>query len=116
MKVRLNSQGREIWFERVLWSWIPCHWKGWAAIAGVVVGGLASLALLTWIAAAMSHPDANWPFLVIVPFVGLGWWLAERHSPSDQVAASRSELLGPGSPRSTSTPSGMTKVWERDRS
>lgn len=82
MTVRRNKQGREIWFERWLWSWMPCHWKGWALIAGVVVTANACLWLLLWGTGAMNQSDASWPFLIIFPFVGLSWWLAERHSPS----------------------------------
>lgn len=82
MPVRRNREGREIWFERWLWSWVPCHWKGWALIAGVAAAANACLWLLIWISGAMNKPNADWPFLVIVPFVVLSWWVAERHSPS----------------------------------
>lgn len=77
-----NDQGREIWFDRVLWSWMPCHWKGWALIAGVVGAAMACFWLLTWVSGEMNKPDASWPDLVFIPFVALSWWLAERHSPS----------------------------------
>lgn len=80
---QLNEKGREIWFSRVLWSYIPSHWKGWALIAGVVAAGNASIWLLIWISGVMGgSQDDDWSFLVIIPFVLLGWWLAERHSPS----------------------------------
>jgi hypothetical protein len=35
---------REIWFDKVLWSYIPCHWKGWAvSVAFVLPTVLGSL-------------------------------------------------------------------------
>ena len=83
MPVRRNKEGREIWFERWLWSWVPCHWKGWALIAGFVTAANACLWLLSWISGVMNKPDLDWPFLVIIPFVLLSWWLAARHSPSE---------------------------------
>ncbi len=27
---------REIWFEKVLWSYMPCHWKGLAVMVGII--------------------------------------------------------------------------------
>ena len=77
MPVRRNKMGREIWFERWLWSWMPCHWKGWAAIAGFN----ASFGLLLWISGAMDKPDTDGTFLLIIPYLVLSWWFAERHSP-----------------------------------
>ena len=74
MAVRLNKE--------VLWSWMPCHWKGWALIFGVVAAANACLWVLIWIAGTINEPDAAWPFLALFPFIGIGWWLAERHSPS----------------------------------
>jgi peptidoglycan/LPS O-acetylase OafA/YrhL len=82
MPVRRNREGREIWFDRVLWSWVPCHWKGWALILGVVAAANASFWLLIWVSGEMNKANAGWPYLVLIPFIALGWWLAERHSPS----------------------------------
>jgi hypothetical protein len=82
MTARLNKAGREIWFDRILWSWMPCHWKGWAMLATIIIAGNTFLWTLICISSAMNMRDAGWPFLIIFPFVGLGWWVAERHSPS----------------------------------
>jgi hypothetical protein len=74
-------EDREIWFERWLWSYMPCHWKGWALIAAfvVVVGGV--IAVLNWVVAALGHPD--WSWVEFAP-AALGWlWLlaiTERHT------------------------------------
>jgi hypothetical protein len=27
---------REVWFEKWLWSYMPCHWKGVAAMIAVI--------------------------------------------------------------------------------
>ena len=32
---------REIWFEKVLWSYMPCHWKGWATMAVIILPTVA---------------------------------------------------------------------------
>jgi len=39
-----NDQGREIWFERVMWSYVPAHWKGviFPAINNYVCGAAVS--------------------------------------------------------------------------
>ena len=34
---------RDIWFERILWSYMPCHWKGWFAL---VVFSCVTLSLI----------------------------------------------------------------------
>jgi hypothetical protein len=81
MAVRGNKAGREIGFKRCLWSWIPCHWKGWALIAGIVAAANVCIWVLLGAAGAMNTPDGDWPFLALIPFIGLSWWLAERHSP-----------------------------------
>ena len=79
--VQRNRQGREIWFERWLWSHMPCHWKGWLAIAGCLLTTLALLWLLIW----LLHPSDGdvRPFLVLPIGVVVMHILAERHSPSE---------------------------------
>jgi hypothetical protein len=59
---------------------MPCHWKGWAALAGIIVTGNAVLWLLIWLLHA-GDGDAR-PFLVLPPTIIAGLFLAERHSPS----------------------------------
>jgi hypothetical protein len=80
MTVRRNRAGREIWFQRGLWGGIPCHWKGWALIAGVAALANGAYWLLNWISGAMNKPNVIWPYLVILPFMMFVWWLAERHT------------------------------------
>jgi hypothetical protein len=77
---RRNRQGREVWFDRWFWSYMPCHWKGWVLIASVAM--LVSAAV--WALIVMLHPQDGdpRPFLVLpVGFVVLRV-LAERHSTS----------------------------------
>jgi hypothetical protein len=72
---------REIWFKRLLWSYIPCHWKGWAMIVGLVACFLISMQILSWVVSATGHSDWDFvPFLPILPIVVLGWIVAERHT------------------------------------
>ena len=49
----------EIWFERVLWSYVPCHWKGWAVLFTVVSMMLVSIATLAILASALDEPSIN---------------------------------------------------------
>jgi hypothetical protein len=78
----VNDDGREIWFKRFLWSWIPCHWKGWAMIFGFVAGSIACFWLLAWITGELGKPKMDWPYLVLPPAIVMSWWMADRHSPS----------------------------------
>lgn len=77
---RRNRQGREIWFERWVWSYVPCHWKGWLLLAGVVAAANAVLWLLIWLLHAQDN-DAR-PYLVLPVAILAMWVLAERHSAS----------------------------------
>jgi hypothetical protein len=36
---------REIWFDKVLWSYMPCHWKGVAALLAVTAPTLTAIFL-----------------------------------------------------------------------
>jgi hypothetical protein len=80
-KRRLNGSGREIWFERVLWSYMPCHWKGVAVMAVVIVPTITCVFLGQWIIGAIGVQDAEqWPFVLIFPGVITGLIIANRHS------------------------------------
>jgi hypothetical protein len=77
---RLNKQGREIWFDRWFWGYMPCHWKGWAVIAAIAFGAIAA----RWLLVSFLHAgsDNPRPFIVMLPIIVLPWIVAERHSPS----------------------------------
>lgn len=47
---------REIWFDKVLWSYMPCHWKGIAAMFAVIAPMLAAILL----AQHFAGDDADW--------------------------------------------------------
>jgi hypothetical protein len=79
MPERRNEAGREVWFDRILWSYWPCHWKGWALILATVVGGNLCIWTLVAISEALGQNHAAWPFLPLVPFVVWSWWISERH-------------------------------------
>lgn len=70
-----NDQGREIWFERVMWSYMPAHWKGVIYPVAIIML-VVPLCLLA---------DRYNPTLSVIPLL-LGWafviWLCARHSPS----------------------------------
>jgi len=73
---------REIWFHKVLWSYIPCHWKGWAVIVACVLPvGLGSDLGVS----ALDHfgyPEADWvPFLLLFLPAWISLFvIAKRHS------------------------------------
>ncbi|MBP2275028.1 MULTISPECIES: hypothetical protein [Sphingomonas] len=71
---------REIWFYKILWSYMPIHWKGWAFTVALVA---IALALVFGTQAVCRHfgvPGADdWPFFLMFPVVVAGWFIAERH-------------------------------------
>lgn len=68
---------REIWFEKWLWSYVPCHWKGVAALFAVAGSTAATAALSCYVAGAA----VDW-FVIPVILAGLLTMLAicRRHS------------------------------------
>ena len=78
---RTNPQGREIWFDRWLWSYMPCHWKGWAVIAASIAGGLTGSYAVGLISNPRNGPPSAWSGLFLVAAVILMRWIAERHAP-----------------------------------
>lgn len=72
---------REIWFEKWAWSYVPCHWKGCAAMTAVIMPTIATILLVHSAADAVGFPYADWLDLAI--FL-VGWitimGIAKRHS------------------------------------
>lgn len=72
---------RDIWFERVLWGYMPCHWKGWAFLIG-----MASIFVPVLIVIDKYSAVAGWGFLdyLFMPILGMvvifSWIVASRHS------------------------------------
>lgn len=77
---RGNRQGREIWFDRWLWSYVPCHWKGWLLLLSTIAVANGAVWLLIWLLHAQDGDPR--PFLVLPVAIIVGLVLAERHSPS----------------------------------
>lgn len=59
---------REIWFDKILWSYMPCHWKGWAVIAAFVVPTILAITLAESALDWLGYTGADWlPFLLFFP-------------------------------------------------
>jgi len=67
---------REIWFEKWLWSYMPCHWKGVAAMFAVIALTLAAMFLIRY-----AVGDVDW-LEIPVFFAGLFTMhmICKRHS------------------------------------
>ena len=77
---RLNKQGHEIWFEKVLWSYLPIHWKGWAFTALLAAAAIGTVFTLSAIIDLTGH--AGWDALAFLPLAVLfpwSWRFIERH-------------------------------------
>jgi hypothetical protein len=71
---------REVWFEKVFWSYRPCHWKGWAFIAALVGAMIGAIFLGQWVLEIAGIQNADeWPFLLWLPIFMFGWIMSERH-------------------------------------
>ncbi|MDO8914365.1 MAG: hypothetical protein Q8N10_16995 [Phenylobacterium sp.] len=77
MGKRLNREGREIWFGRILWGYYPSHPKGWILL---VVGTVAAIVLVH----ALIRLGAGWetPALyVLLPICVIALLImADRHA------------------------------------
>ena len=73
---------REIWFQKVAWSYIPCHWKGFAVMAAIILPTLAAITLAHTALDALGFSGADglpFPiFLISAVLFLLG--IAKRHS------------------------------------
>ena len=79
---KLNAAGREIWFERWLWSYMPIHWKGWGLMLVVILAANACVWLGLGVISWLGRPDWEpFPFLALLPWVIVMWIVTERHCP-----------------------------------
>jgi hypothetical protein len=78
-----NGQGREIWFARVLGSYLPIHWKGWAILSALIISVSALVSLTMQIGQALGYREWSEPgaFAWIVPGLVISWIITERHCP-----------------------------------
>jgi len=73
---------REIWFRRVMWGFVPNHWKGWTLYAVSMVGFFAIYYLLTWLIGMLGHPQWELiPALAVGLFLFGCWIVYELHIP-----------------------------------
>ena len=72
----------EIWFEKVLWSYMPCHWKGWAALVGIIVFTVTMILLGQMTFDALHWSNLDWLPFPLFFFPAWLWLLtiAKRHS------------------------------------
>ena len=73
---------REIWFEKVLWSYMPCHWKGWAVLSALIISAVGGMFLGQWMLDALGYQGADW---LLFPIFFFPTWIAalviaNRHS------------------------------------
>lgn len=73
---------REIWFYRVLGSFVPCHWKGFAVLFGFVTLTLVGMFSGQFLLDALGYREADWlalPLIFLAGFVPM-MIIAHRHS------------------------------------
>ncbi len=60
----LPKPENEIWFERWMWSYMPCHWKGWCLLAVMIfVVIVANVAIIPFV---ISEPSLDFAFIISV--------------------------------------------------
>ncbi|MBV5268745.1 MAG: hypothetical protein JZU55_00990 [Afipia sp.] len=72
---------KEIWFEKFMWAYMPCHWKGWAFLAGVAAIVVPVLIVIEKISSRPGWESVDFLFIVVLVcafiFTGI---VARRHS------------------------------------
>lgn len=73
---------REVWFSNVAWSYMPCHWKGFAVMAVTIFPTVAAIVLTQRLLSSLGYGRAEW--LAFVIFFVPAWLfllgVAKRHS------------------------------------
>ncbi len=71
----------EIWFEKWLWSYMPCHWKGWAFLFVLVALAFTTIGIIHAVCAYFGNKNADlFDFGALVVIVIFGSRIPERHS------------------------------------
>ena len=73
----LGDKEREVWFRRVLWCYMPSHWKG-VLYPAVIIAVAVPLYLL------VDEYNSMLSLILLLWAWALVWWICERHSPSRQ--------------------------------
>ncbi len=73
---------REVWFEKVAWNYMPCHWKGFAVMAAIILPTVAAIILAQLLLNRLGYADAEWlPIVIFFPPAQLSLLvIAKRHS------------------------------------
>jgi hypothetical protein len=73
---------REIWFEKVAWSYMPCHWKGFGVMAAVILPTVLAIFLGQTVLNGLGYRSANWlPFPnFFIPALFFLLRIAKHHS------------------------------------
>lgn len=73
---------REVWFEKVAWSYVPCHWKGFAVTAGIAFLTAAAIILAQLATDRLGYAEADLLIFAIffVPALFSLFAVAKRHS------------------------------------
>lgn len=73
---------REVWFEKILWSYMPCHWKGVAVMAAFIIPTVVAILAGQWMLDVIGYRSADWlpfPLFFFPAFFSL-LVVAKRHS------------------------------------
>jgi len=73
---------REVWFDKVAWSYMPCHWKGVAVMAAVMLPAVVAIILGQMALDELGYGSVDWlPFPVFfIPALLYLLGVAKRHS------------------------------------
>ncbi len=78
-----NRYGREIWFQRMLWNYWPCHWKGWLIQFLMVCAALLMMGLWAIVCGMFGRPVWD-PFVfpvVVILILIISGIISQRHRP-----------------------------------
>ncbi|RMB39190.1 hypothetical protein C8J47_0114 [Sphingomonas sp. PP-F2F-G114-C0414] len=73
---------REVWFEKVGWSYMPRHWKGFGVLTAVILSTVVAILLGQAMLDGLGYFIADWlPFpMFLIPALLLVLGIAKRHS------------------------------------
>ena len=73
---------REVWFEKVAWSYMPCHWKGFGVLAAVTLPTVAAIMVGQAVLGGLGYRTLDWlPFpIFLTPALLFLLGIAKRHS------------------------------------
>ncbi|WP_277970257.1 hypothetical protein [Sphingomonas echinoides] len=58
---------REVYFEKVAWSYMPCHWKGFAVMGAIILPTIGAIILAQTLLNNFGYGNAEWlPFVMFL--------------------------------------------------